>query len=65
MASDCQRFANESPEPNANKRHQSSSDWSGFTCFSRERDSLITVKEERDSPPNAGEDFEFHKGAFP
>ena len=34
-ASRSQRFANKSPEPNANKRHQSSSDLSGFTGFSQ------------------------------
>ena len=39
----CQRFANEIPEPNANKRDQSSSDSSEFTGFSRSRASLITV----------------------
>jgi hypothetical protein len=39
----CQRFANESPELNANKRCQSSSVSSGFTGVSRERDPLITV----------------------
>ncbi|MGA7254515.1 MAG: hypothetical protein WBX35_25245 [Pseudolabrys sp.] len=39
----CQRFANETPEPNANKRHRSSSVSSGFTGDSRERDPLITI----------------------
>jgi hypothetical protein len=39
----CQRIANESHESNVNKRRQSSSDSSGFTGDSRERDPLITV----------------------
>jgi len=43
IANNCQHIANESPEPNANKRRQSSSDLSGFTGVSRERDPLITV----------------------
>src|SRR3974390_4384 len=38
-----QCFASEIYESNANKRDQSSSDSSGFTGFSRERGSLITV----------------------
>jgi len=43
LKSHCQRFANETPEPNANKRHWSSPDSSVFSRFSRTRGSLITV----------------------